>query len=57
MAINYICEGCKSDDIYWDATATWNVETQDWEVETIWSRDPPVCNECGAENEVLEVTV
>lgn len=38
------CPYCKSTDVGIDALATWNAETQEWTLETIY--DNGVCGSC-----------
>lgn len=34
MKIEYVCTGCGSENVKADAWATWNAESQSWELET-----------------------
>jgi hypothetical protein len=42
--IDIICSVCKCKDVVRDATAAWNIETQDWELAGV--QDQGYCNEC-----------
>jgi hypothetical protein len=44
----YYCGECGSDDIVWDAFASWNPVTQEHELRSIY--DYCCCAECGDEN-------
>ena len=46
---DYICTHCKSsENVIWDAYATWNVEKQEMQLES--SYDQCECNLCGSED-------
>jgi hypothetical protein len=44
------CNECGSTDVLADAYATWNIETQEWEILNIF--DNYVCNVCGGECDI-----
>ncbi len=46
--VNYICEKCKSDDILFDAYATWDENSQNFSMTQCFGVGGDiVCNECG----------
>lgn len=48
-----ICKDCGSDDVVADAYASWNVDTQSWEVSGVYDKDN-YCNNCDEEKKYLE---
>jgi hypothetical protein len=53
--IKMVCDHCGSEDIRRDAFASWNVETQEWELASIF--DNTICDACGEDNCAEEVPV
>jgi major membrane immunogen (membrane-anchored lipoprotein) len=57
--IRYVCERCGSSDIYWDASAIWDVDKQEMELAN--ETDQCHCNECDDHGETsthaIEVTL
>lgn len=47
------CSTCGSTDVRRDAYAEWNVQTQEWELHSVY--DNFVCEDCGGECSVDEV--
>lgn len=47
MKIKIICEMCKQDTVLKDAWASWNIETQDWELANTF--DDNYCSNCECE--------
>lgn len=54
--VNYICASCGSDDLFYDASAAWNSDTQEFELNNVYD-SKPTCGECGYEgwSETVEV--
>ena len=50
-----VCAHCGSSNIVADASATWNIEKQDWELSDV--HEAAFCGECCEECDVDEVTV
>jgi hypothetical protein len=42
-----LCAECSSNNVVADAAARWNIESQDWEVVTIFDKGH-CCDDCGA---------
>jgi hypothetical protein len=55
VRIKIVCSECGSDDVFRDAWAVWNVESQDWELGTVF--DQGFCDACGREQSLEEVAV
>lgn len=54
--IEYVCEICGSNNVTSDATAAWNIETQQWEICGVM--DSSGCNNCGADDpRLIEVSL
>ena len=51
--IRIVCSHCRSESVTRDANASWNPDTQDWELEGIM--DAAYCNDCGGECSLEEV--
>jgi hypothetical protein len=49
----WVCSTCGSPNVVSDATATWNVERQEWELGDVC--DGEFCEDCGGETRVEEV--
>jgi hypothetical protein len=43
----YVCSYCGSDNIIFDTTSRWNIDTQVYDVLDSWSEG---CNDCGEAN-------
>lgn len=43
-----VCRKCGSDDVLADAYAAWNVERQEWQLQTTFDKGS-VCNACSGE--------
>lgn len=54
--VKYVCAKCGSDDILFDAYATWNVRTQQMEVANTYDKGH-FCNNCEGECSVDEVAI
>lgn len=54
--VKYVCAKCGSDDILFDAYATWNVRTQQMEVANTYDKGH-FCNKCEEECSVDEVAI
>jgi len=52
--ITYVCSECGSTDVLLDAFATWNENTQAFEVSNIFDKGHS-CNQCGCECTVEEI--
>lgn len=53
--IKYECPHCGSNEILKDAYASWNVELQEWQLETTY--DTTICNLCEGEVTPIEQPV
>lgn len=53
--IKIVCSRCGSDDVRRDADAAWNVETQAWEIVTVY--DNATCEYCGGETILTEIEI
>lgn len=55
--IKLVCNTCGGDDITFDASARWNVETQEYEMTGLY--DNKDCQDCGGEchTEAVELGV
>ena len=51
--IRIVCSYCRSESVTRDANASWNPDTQDWELEGVM--DAAYCNDCGGECSLEEV--
>ena len=51
--IRIVCSHCRSESVTRDANASWNPDTQDWELEGVM--DAAYCNDCGGECSLEEV--
>ena len=52
---NYVCSTCGSENVRPDAWAVWNIETQSWELSTVF--DAGFCDDCddGASLDEVEI--
>lgn len=50
-----VCENCGSDDVWADALAVWNPETDEWELGNVF--DYEHCNECDGETHIIDKEV
>ena len=50
--IDYMCKVCGSTDIFWDAEAYWNTETQRFEMNNVPTFSTTFCGECDTCSEV-----
>lgn len=46
--IKFICNSCQSESILCDAYASFNIETQKWELFDVY--DDMICNDCGGKD-------
>ncbi len=53
--IKFICNDCGSDDVYRDAWTEWNIENQEWELQSTY--DQHHCNQCENVCGVTEVII
>ena len=51
--IRIVCSHCRSESVTRDANASWNPDTQGWELEGVM--DAAYCNDCGGECSLEEV--
>lgn len=51
--IKPVCRECKSDDVVRDATASWNVKRQEWELCAVM--DQAFCNVCDGETTLEDI--
>ena len=51
MKIEKVCEKCGSDDVFIDALAEWDVDTQSWELGTAF--DNSWCRDCDDETYII----
>lgn len=50
--VTIVCQTCGSDDVRRDADATWSVDAQEWELNTVF--DHGDCEKCGQEATLVE---
>src|SRR5258708_37049362 len=50
-----VCSNCGSDDVRRDATASWNIETQAWELSAV--QDQGYCQHCQGEASLVELII
>lgn len=53
--IKMICSHCKSEDVVKDAWASWNKETQEWELSQTF--DANFCNNCEESRSIDEIPI
>ncbi len=53
--IKKVCTNCGSDQVSVDATARWNIETQDWEITDIM--DGEFCDDCDCETHFKDAEI
>lgn len=51
----YVCSHCGSENVRRDAWATWDVESQSWELATVF--DAGFCDDCDGEASLAEVEI
>ena len=51
--IRIVCSHCRSESVTRDANASWNPDTQDWELEGVM--DATYCNDCSTSSRLEEV--
>jgi len=51
--VKFICEHCGNDNISRDATAEWDIETQEWVLSSV--QDATYCEDCDCEIKCLDV--
>lgn len=52
MAIKIVCSNCGSSDVLRDAWASWNTQTQQWELENVF--DEAWCDNCAGSTSLIE---
>ena len=52
MKIKKVCEKCGSDDVWFEAYAAWDVDTQSWELGSTF--DNSWCRDCDGETNIIE---
>lgn len=52
MPTKPVCRYCGSDDVYADATARWDIDTQDWAVMDV--HESGLCGDCGEQNKFFD---
>ena len=50
--IKKCCQHCGSEDVYVDATARWNTDTQRWELAGLFEHSE--CDDCGRETTIVD---
>lgn len=55
MPITIHCNACGSQDVYRDAFASWNTETQQWELVAVY--DAATCEACENDTTLIERAV
>jgi hypothetical protein len=53
--VNMICKSCGGTNVMHDAWAVWNVETQEWELGTVF--DYAHCEDCDGECSIKEIEI
>jgi hypothetical protein len=51
--VDVVCSSCRSPNVKRDAWASWNLETQQWELESV--HDHAYCDDCGGETKTEEI--
>lgn len=51
--VQVVCATCKSSDVRRDATASWDVEAQDWDLAGV--QDQGYCESCARETTLVDV--
>ena len=51
----FVCSSCGSENVRRDAWATWDVETQSWELATVF--DAGFCDDCDGEASLTEIEI
>lgn len=51
--LRMVCRKCGSEDVLCDAYASWNVETQEWELSQTFDKGA-YCNNCDGETRINE---
>lgn len=46
MKIRHMCLYCKSEDILVDASAEWNIEKQEWQLQNVFDYSGAFCIAC-----------
>jgi hypothetical protein len=52
MKIKKVCEKCGSEDVWVDAAAEWNTDTQSWELGNMW--DYSHCGDCDSKTDIVD---
>ena len=55
MDKKYICKNCRSEDVYRDAWAEWDITEQQWVLQN-WF-DAAYCNDCDKESDLEEIEI
>jgi hypothetical protein len=53
--IKIVCSNCGSEDVRRDADASWNEETQEWELLCVY--DNATCEDCEGETSLKEIEI
>ena len=53
MAVKYICKTCNSEDVCVDAVASFDVVSQQWQLQSTY--DQAYCLDCDSETDIKEV--
>ena len=51
-----VCKTCGSEEVSKDATARWNVESQEWELSATYDK-PNFCETCEGETSIDEIEI
>lgn len=51
MKLKMICSHCRGENVVADAYAAWNVEEQEWQVESIFTKGA-YCDDCQGETRI-----
>ena len=51
MKIKKVCEKCGSEDVWVDAAAEWDTDTQSWELGNMWYYSH--CGDCDADTYII----
>jgi hypothetical protein len=52
--IKIICKHCKNNNVYFDATAIWNENKQEYQIENIGQ---PLCSDCQKETSIEKIKI
>ena len=54
--LKMVCSTCGGEDVLCDAYASWNVESQEWELSNTFDKGS-FCNDCGGETRIDKIEI